>query len=636
MGWGMARGIAAAGAFALAVGAAKADTQATSTEDLRNLSIEQLGQIEITSVEKSAQPLTDAPAAIYVITHDDIVRSGAVTLPEILRLAPNLFVAQTGAASYTITARGLAGNTADQSFANKLLVLIDGRSVYTPLFSGVYWDMQDLVPEDIERIEVISGPGATLWGANAFNGVINIITRQSADTQGALVDLTIGTLQSSATARFGGRLSDTLTYRAYVRELSVADTDTLAGAHAHDAWWKPQGGVRLDWTPSAADTVMLKADGFQGQGDAHEAIEGEDIVARWNHDRADGSGSQVLAYADHEARGQGTGGGTAFWIDNFDVEAQDGIRLGRQNLLVGGGVRVSPYHIVGTPTLFFVPDRRTLVLADVFAQDDLALGDRVDVILGLKAEDDPYSGVSLLPSLRASWKPVSDVLLWASVQRAIRSPTPFDRDVREKVGNEVFLTGDANFLPERLTAYEAGVRFGGQRASLSLSAYYHVYDQLRSIEPTPAVFIPIHWGNGLGGYAYGLDAWGNLQVLSWWRWSAGVDLLSKHLEFAPGASGLLGLAQAGDDPSVQAFVRSSMTLGDRLSLDADLRYVGALPNPRVPAYAELDLALGWSLTRHVQLLLVGSNLLHARHLEFAAPQATAIPRSAALELRVRF
>ncbi len=269
-------------------------------EDLRDLSIDQLSQVQVTSVSKSPEALSDAASAIYVITHDDIVRSGSISIPEILRLAPNLDVVQTSASSYIITARGFSGNISDQNFTNKLLVLIDGRSVYTPLFSGVYWDMQDVTVEDIDRIEVISGPGATLWGANAVNGVINIVTRKSSQTQGGVIDLAAGSLGSSLTVQYGGRIGDDLTYRVYAKTFNDYDTLTATGRRAGDAWSKPQGGFRLDWTPTTADTVTLQGDGYKGAenqpGQPNQDIAGGDVLGRWNHVFTNGSDLQVQAY----------------------------------------------------------------------------------------------------------------------------------------------------------------------------------------------------------------------------------------------------------------------------------------------------------------------------------------------------
>jgi iron complex outermembrane receptor protein len=262
---------------------------------------------------------------------------------------------------------------------------------------------------------------------------------------------------------------------------------------------------------------------------------------------------------------------------------------------------------------------------------------RLNLILGLKAEDDPYSGVSVLPSARLTWRIDPALSLWASAQKAIRSPTPFDEDPVEELGGKPFLVGNPNFLPGKLNAYEIGAR--GQpfsRASLSVSVFYNDYDDLRTIEFSPGPAFPLMLGNLLAGHTYGLEAWGDYQAADWWRLSAGVDLLSKHLAFKPGSSQRLGVAQAGDDPPSQASLRSAMNLGRDVTLDTAFRYVSALPDPLVPAYGEMDVSLTWNLTRHLQLGLAGFNLLHDHHLEFAAPQATAVSRTGQAQLRWRF
>lgn len=615
-------------------------SHAQTAEDLRHMSIDQLADIDVSSVTKTSETIADAPAAIYVITHEDIVRSGATTIPEILRLAPNLQVAQTSASKYVITARGLSGSNAAQNFPNKLLVLIDGRSVYTPLYSGVYWDMQDVLPRDIARIEVISGPGATLWGANAVNGVINIITRSSGDTQGGLMVASAGDYQGGIGLRYGGRISENLTYRVYAKAYGYRDTLTSTGTRAHDNWTKPQGGFRFDWAPTLADTLTLQGDAYKGAdaqpGQPDEDIEGRNILARWTHAGSGGSSIQVQAYYDRTARGTEQGG--RFWLDTYDFDLQHQFNLGSRNALVwGGGARFSRYTILGAAALQFAPASRTLKLANVFVQDSITLTPALKAVVGLKLEDDPYSGATLLPSARLSWKPAEGVLLWAAASRAIRSPTPFDRDVVETVGSQVFLKGDADFQPERLTAYEAGLRVQPTpRASISISAFYNVYDGLRTIEPTPATFLPLRWGNRMGGHTYGLEAWGSYQAASWWKLSAGFNLLSEHLKFKPGASRILGLAQAGSDPKHQASVRSSMNLGHGFTLDGDLRYVGARPDPFVPHYVELNARLGWNITERVQLSLSAFNLLHDRHQEFTAPESNAVPRSFLADLQWRF
>ena len=621
---------------------AHAITTTPTIDELSNLSIEELGDIQVTSVAKLAEPVREAPAAIYVITHDDIIRSGATSVPEMLRLAPNLQVQQSGASKYVITARGLSGAVADQTFTNKLLVLIDGRSVYTPLYSGVYWDMQDVLPENIDRIEVISGPGATLWGANAVNGVINIITRKSSDTQGGLLDIGAGNLERSYSLQYGGRVASDLSYRVYAKTFYDSPTVTAAGTGANDGWTKPQAGFRLDWTPSAANTVTVQGDGFQGSesqlGAADESIVGANLSARWNHAWQDGSALQVQAYFDREGRETQAGGGS-FVLNTFNLDVQHSFALGDRNEFVwGGGVRSTLEKIDGTASLLFRPSDRSLNLADLFGQDTVSLSSKTKLVLGLKLEDDPYSGPALLPNGRLSWTPNNAIMLWTAVSQAIRSPTPFDTDVIEKSGGAVLLTGDAAFKPEKLTAFELGARAQpSANVSFSASAYYNVYDNLKSIELTPVTLFPLSWGNGIKGYTYGLEAWGEIKVAPWWRLSPGFNLISEHLTFASGSTGsLLGVAQVGDDPQGQASLKSSMDLGRNVALDADLRYAGALPDPKLPAYTELNLRLGWNLSRRLQLSLSGFNLLHAYHQELPAAEANAVPRSFYAEMRLRF
>ena len=634
------REIAACAAIASASALTAPAARAQSSDDLQGLSISELSNVEVSSATKTNQSVSDAPAALYVITRDEIVRSGATTIPEMLRLAPNLFVAQTSAHSWVITARGFDGNTHAESFADKLLVLIDGRTVYNPIFSGVDWDAQDVVPEDIDRIEVISGPGATLWGANAVNGVINIITRHSYQTQGVLVDVTAATNGGGVTARYGGRISDDLTYRAYIRDFAIGDTVTASGADARDRWSKPQGGFEFDWTPTSADALTLQGDGYDGweaQPTGPDAnLDGFNLNAHWDHVWTSGAELQVQTYFNREARGPDSTGGTPYWYNSYDFDAQQDFQVGtRQSFVVGGGVRTTWYRITPIPNFFYQPAAATLLLSDAFGQDTIAITRKVNLILGLKAEDDPYSGVTLLPSARATWRIDPNLSLWASAQKAIRSPTPFDEDPVEEVGGKPFLVGNPNFQSGKLSAYEVGAR--GQaftRVNLSLSAFLNDYDDLRTIEFSPGPAFPLMWGNEMRGHTYGLEAWGDFQAADWWRLSAGVDLLSEHLRFKPGASMLLGIAQAGDDPSTQASLRSAMNLTRDVTLDTSFRYVGALPDPRLPAYGEMDASLIWSLTRHLQLGLAGFNLLHAHHLEY--PGATAVPRTGQAQLRWRF
>jgi len=615
--------------------------QVADAEDVQQLSIEQLANVEITSVSKAPQSLSTAAAAIYVISHDDVIRSGATSLPDMLRLAPNLEVMQTSPANYEIAARGFNGNTADQNFPDKLLVLIDGRSVYTPLYSGVYWDMQDVLPEDVERIEVISGPGGTLWGANAVNGVINIITRKAADTQGGVLTVGVGDQYSSSAVQYGGQLADNVDYRVYAKDFWQRSFDTTAGTIAHDSWTKPQGGFRVDWD-EARDQVTLQGDiysGAEGQlGAPDQIIGGGNFTTHWQHKLDDDSSFQLLSYYDETQRNVTNGGGLV--LNTYDVEGQHNFNLGSWNKIVwGAGDRIMQYGItdqVGTASsLLWQPGHRTLNLADVFAEDRIPLGTTVELTVGLKLENDPYSGLSPMPSGRISWQVAPEHTLWAAISRAVRSPTPFDTDVVEKLGATTFLTGNPNFLPEEVTAYEAGYR--GQlfdRISLSVSVFENVYDDLKDLEPSPVTVLPLLWSNTMKGDVHGVEAWASFQVLDWWRLDAGFNAQHLDLSFQPGASKLLGLAQAGDDPHHQASLRSSMNLPYDLNFDADFRYQGALPDPALPEYVELNSRLAWKISDTLSVALAGYNLLHGHHLEYVGGDE--IRRSFYFETRLRF
>ena len=615
-----------------------AEVQASEPiEALSRMSLEELANVEVTSVSKSAELLRGAPAAIYVITHDEIMRSGATSLAEALRLAPNLRTTQLTASNYSATARGFGGDPPAQNFANKLLILIDGRSVYTPLFSGLYLDAQDVVMEDIERIEVISGPGATLWGANAMNGVINIITRSAHQTSGSLLDAGVGNQEQNLSMRYGGKLNDETAYRVYSKAFHRGAMELDDGSSAHDGWDKAQGGFRLDWS-RAADAFTVQGDlyrGTQNQLDSAEsAIFGANVVTRWQH-RTDRSELQIQAYYDQTQRAA-PAGGVAFVLHTYDVQVQQSVAVGSAHKLVwGAGERVNSYGISNSATLLFAPASRSLTLANLFAQDTVSVGERVKLTVGVKLEDDPYSGWSFLPDARLSWQLSDKALLWAASSRAIRSPTPFDQDVIEKLGGIVFLTGNPQFRPERVSAYEIGYRSQPAAVvSLSISGYYNVYDDLRTIEPASStVFLPLHWGNAMAGNTYGVEAWADWQVLPWWRVSPGVRTVHKDLHFKTGASGLLGLAQAGDDPTAQASVKSSIDFVHNMTFDASVRYVGALPSPAVSAYYEMNARFGWHAAKSLELSVSGFNLLHARHREFAAPDGEDISRSVIAEAR---
>jgi len=613
---------------------------AQSLRDLQAMSISDLANIDVTSVSKRREPVSDAPAAVFVITHDEILRSGAVSIPEILRLAPNLQVARISASSYAITARGFNGNA-----ANKLLVLIDGRSVYTPLFGGVLWDEQDVPVENIKRIEVISGPGATMWGANAVNGVINIITMKAADTQGGVIDLTVGNRESHATLQYGGNIGSDLAYRLHLSGLRVRDDRTSAGEDADNGWHKAQGGFRLDWTPGG-DRISFAGRLYRGseqQADAPRLrISGGTVRLGWTHASSDGGSLQLSVY--HDESKQASDAATIYSLKTDNLDFQHSFSLGdRHQIIWGAGVRVYRDHFDNPGLVNYLPPDRTRVLANIFAQDTVALTSSLDFVLGLKIEKDPYSGVTPLPSARLGWKVNDDILLWAAISRAVRAPTRFDVDLHDEIIPSVLiLTGDRDFKNEKLIAYEAGTRIQiGDTASLSISGYYNSYDDLRSVEWVRMDALPLlwRWGNMLEGHIYGLEAWGDYRPAPWWRLKAGFNIQHQALHFKPGASNLNSLAAAGNDPDGQASLHSSMDLGHGVSWTTSLRYVAALPDPHVPAYVEADSSLSWAATRGLRFSLSGFNLLHARHVEYKQAGATIgneVRRSISVGAHVRF
>jgi len=618
--------------------------QPLAARDLASLSIEELSDIKVSSVSKRDEPLSGAAAAIYVITHDDIVRSGAVSLPEMLRLAPNLQVAQITASRYAISARGFNGSAAD-----KLLVLVDGRSVYTPFSSTVNWNLQEVPGETIDRIEVISGPAGTLWGANAVNGVINIITRASGETQGLVLSGAAGNRERRGTIQYGGKLADNVHYRAYVTAFDVDDDDlTGTGAKARDSWHKVQGGFRLDWD-AAQDLVTVQGDIYDGSEqqltNADQSISGHNVLARWTHPLGYGSSVQAQAYYDHVQFA--VPGRFSNHLDTYDLQGQYNVTLGRHEIVTGGGYRAMkddfPTIISATQIVSFVPPSRTLTLWNVFVQDSIALTGKLKLIAGLKLEREPYTGLEPMPSIRLAWTISDSALLWAAASRAIRVPSRLDRDIKQGVGSTVTLLG-GTMQPVKVDAYEIGYR--GQPLadlSLSLSAFYNVYPNLRSAEFTNGR-LPLMFANRMEGETYGVEFWANYHMLEWWRLTFGANWLHKDLRFKQGSGRFGGLQIAGDDPKYQLSLRSAMNITSNVALDLDLRRIGALPAPASPAYTELGARLGWSVTDRLELSLTGANLLHRHHAELGTvssrlqvgPVGTRIGRSVLVGARQTF
>ncbi|MEO8307598.1 MAG: TonB-dependent receptor [Pseudomonadota bacterium] len=615
---------------------AQAHASEPASEDLAVLSLEELGNVPVISVSRSPQLLSGAAAAIYVISHDEIARSGATSLPDALRLAPNLLITQQGSSNFVAAARGLGGKPEVQNFSNKLLLLIDGRSAYSPLYSGIYLDAPDLVMEDIDRIEVISGPGATLWGANAVNGVINVITRPAYLTDGTSVTAIAGPREQDLSVRHGGEINE-LAYRVYAKGFQRDHASLEDGSSAEDAWYKGQVGFRMDWS-LAAGTATLQGDAYSGledqPGPGKQAISGANVVGRWqtHTDRTD---LQLQGYFDHSQRAAPMDGG-AFVLNTFDLEFQQGMNVGAaQKMVWGAGARLHRYDIANSSTLLFLPSERTLQLWNIFGQDTVTLNPALRLIVGLKLEHNSFTGWEPQPDARLAWQVNDSTLLWTSVSRAARTPTPFDADVLEKVGSVDFLTGNKDFESEEVWAYELGYRGAlAPGLSLSVSGFYNVYDELRTIEPASGtVFLPLRWDNQMQGHTYGMTAWAKWQIADWWRLAPGFSLLRKDLHFKPGASGLTGIGQSGNDPRGHALLTSSMDLGPDRTLDVSIRHVVSLPDPALPSYTEITARFAWRVSPAWELSVAGTNLLHASHLEYPATTGAEIQRNVVAEAR---
>ena len=619
----------------MSAGAAQAQefvfTQTSSGPDLSELSLEELAQVEIISVSRRAEPVAQAAASVFVITAEDIRRSGAPSLPEVLRLAPNLQVQRMNAGEYAITARGFNGFET----SNKLLVLLDGRSVYSPLHSGVFWDSRNLMLEDIERIEVISGPGGTLWGANAVNGVINIITRSAQATQGSLASVTIGTEDAGFALRHGGAINGTGAWRAYASGFSRDDTFNPAGGDATDGLWGLRAGLRADWSAGGADMTLqgdvwsvdsTEDDDYSG---SPIDIRGGNVLARWTRPMAGGDLS-LQAFADHTER---DGASFTETVTTGDLHVQYARLLGeRHQIVLGGGYRVQSSELTAPPTAtaFLVPAEETITLANVFIQDQIALTQDVTLTLGVKFEDSSFSGQEVLPSIRLAWAREGGDLLWAAVSRASRAPNRIERGLT----SPGFLE-QLDFDAESLTAYEIGYRATPlPNLSFSATAFYHVYDDLRTVAYTPVTILPFYFANGGEGETWGVEAWGSWQVNPRWRLSLGVQTLEKDISLRPGETDISGLASQGQDPDYQVLFRSQADITDRLEFDASLRAVGDLIT--VESYVDLDMRLGWAVNDEVEVSIAGRDLFSDERVETVDNRRRAFGRSVLATVTARF
>lgn len=590
-------------------------------DELKGLSLEQLIDQKVEIVSREPERISRAPSAIFVISQDQIRRSGATSLPEALRLASNLQVARVNSRDWAISARGF-----NSALANKLLVMIDGRTVYTPLFAGVFWDVQDTLLEDIDRIEVISGPAGALWGANAVNGLINVVTRSAKDTQGGLLLGGAGSeLNGFGGLRYGGKLAKDLYYRVYGK---YSDSDgtvfSANGRQATNDWAMGQGGFRLDWEAPGENVLTFQGDIYDGDFEQPQTsdtrVRGANILTRWSHSFSDDSSVRVQMYYDRTYRRIPN----VFRenLDTFDIDTQHAFELGtRQRLVWGLGYRVNWDDVDNSPTIAFLPEYLSRQVFSLFGQDRIALiEERLDLTLGVRFDHNDYTGFEIQPNVRLAWTPTRSQTVWGAVSRAVRTPSRFDAHLFLPGTGPPYATlqGGPGFESEELVAYELGYRIQPlPRLALSITGFYHDYFSLRSLEPVaPPVPFPRYVANGLEGETYGAELAASFQPTDWWRLRLGYTEIQVHIRARPGSYDMSKGAAESHDANHHFSLWSTWNLPARFMLDTGVRYVSQIANQHVPAYAELDARLAWQPRDNLELSIVGQNLLNSHHPEF--------------------
>ncbi len=631
---------------------AEPDPPSQNPARLTELSLEQLGDIEVTSVSKQPETVWQTAVAIHVITQEDIRRSGATSLPELLRLAPGVEVARIDSDHWAVGVRGFG----DQ-FSKSLLVLIDGRSIYTPLFAGMYWPAHDTLIQDIDRIEVIRGPGGTIWGANAVNGVINIITKPTAATHGALVSVGGGSLdRGSVAVRYGGG-DEGFSYRAYAKGINRGPEFHADGAD-FDGWWTAGAGARADWTRTGGDEVTLQGEVSRGDHGQRVSIStfsppglqpldgaleawGANLLGRWQKELPTGKGFRLQAYYD------GTSWDAPHFAerrDTFDVDFLAHLTLARRHRVTwGGGARRSPSVFTPVvPTLDFSPREHTDTIAGGFLQDEIMLvRDRVWLTLGAKVEHNGDTGAEGLPSARILWTPAPSHTFWSSVTRAVRTPSRIERDLQQTTFSAftptaigpvpVFIrvTGNDDFAPERLLGYEAGYRTRlAHELYLDVAAFHNQHDRLGSFDigtitvetsPPPLhVLAGVHYVNGVDGTSDGFEVSPDWQLNPTWQVKGSYSFVKVDLATNPASVDVNAVSRyEGSSPHHQARLQVHATLPHRAELTTAYRYVSRLPALKIADYHTADARVAWRPVSDLELFVSGENLLQPYHTEFA-------------------
>jgi iron complex outermembrane receptor protein len=638
----------------LLVGGLASASWADRTEDLKqnvplkHMSLAELGNVEVTTTSKEPEEVWKTPAAIYVITQEDIRRSGATNLPDVLRLAPGVEVGQIDSDHWSVSIRGFGAE-----IANKLLVLIDGRSVYTPLYAGVYWQAQVTPLPDIERIEVIRGPGGTIWGANAVDGIINIITKSAKDTHGGLLTAGGGNVdQGTGLARYGAANSHGFNYRAYVMGFTNGPEFHLDGANFDD-WRMGQAGFRTDWDKTSRDTVTLQGDLYHEVAgvsntvafysppslvtiDGNANLSGGNLLARWKRVQSDRSDFQIQAYFDRTSHFEpGYYGETR---NTVDIDLLDHLTLpGRQNFLWGLGARVSPGDFAQRVlTIDFLPHHLTDHIYSGFVQDTIDFFDhRLSLTAGSKLEQNNYTGFEIQPSGRLLWNRTPGEALWASVTRAVRTPSRLDEDIQATLLAEttplplfIRVSGNRQFRSEKLIAYEAGFRtLVTPNWYIDVATFYNQYNDLSSyqsgaifVEVSPApvhAVLPLLTSNGIHGDGSGFEVAPYWKPVHWWELRASYSYLNMDLKTRSWSNDVSSVSgDEGSTPRNQLVIQSFVNLPKQLEFGQTFRYVESLPAQKVAGYETADARLGWRLTPQLQLSVTGQNLLQPHYAQF--------------------
>lgn len=656
------------------------DVTASSTsggldDGLSELSLEALSAIRVTSVSRKSEERFQTAAAIQVITSDDIRHSGVRTLPDALRLATGLQVSRVDAHTWGISARGFNG-----PFANKLLVMIDGRSVYNPLYSGVFWDLYDVVLDDILRIEIIRGPGATLWGSNAVNGVINIITKNARDTQGLHFNAGGGTeYQGFSAIRYGFKSGNNTHFRVYGKFLNQDATEQQGGlGKSDDAWRVGRGGFRMDWTANSGDQIMVQGDLVRSaQNQTFRQVQltapyasftplditatSGSLLLNWEHPFNAQSDLTVQTYFDRHKR-------TGWVLDTdrttFDFDSQWRIAGSRTELIVGGGYRISSDELIAGPGVATLESKKTLHLFNFFAQNDLTVvPDRFRIIVGGKVEHNTFTQFEIQPNARLLLTPHRDHTLWGAGSRAVRIPSraattaqldqfvipPGTPPANSPLPTRVTLFGNPDFLAEAVWAIEGGYRYRfGTNFSAEAAGFYNIYTELRSVEqeapslattPTPHGVQPIRFGNLFEGNAYGVEGDLFYQPIPWWGLRGSYTYFKLNLDKLPLSNDTTTKNSEGNTPQHQVALRSTWTPVPGFSLNAMGRYVDSLPALGVPDYWGLDVRLSFRPVRNLEFSVAGLDLIED-HAEFQPTfietQRTVVQRSVYGMLTVRF